>query len=405
MNNILAGKKILLGVTGGISAYKICYLVRFFIKAGAEVRIIMTPAAAKFVSPLALSVLSNYKVAINMFDDSDDSKKICVEAGTWHVNYGLWADVFIIAPATANTIAKIVCGISDNFLLSVCLAARCPIVVAPAMDKDMYENKITQNNINTLISRGVKIIPPAEGELASGLCGIGRMAEPEEIYDFIVDYFSKKSDLKGHNILVTAGPTRENIDPVRFISNNSSGKMGVELARAAAERGAKVTLVCGPLSVPVPPDIKIVHAVSASQMFGEIKKNLKEKNLVVMAAAVADFKPAVYSPSKIKKQNGNLLLPLEKTTDILEFLGKNKKKFKLFGFALETENEIANAKKKLKEKNLDMIVLNNPLQKNAGFNTDTNIVTLIDKKKTEKLPLLTKYEVANKIFDRYLELA
>ena len=405
MNNILAGKKILLGVTGGISAYKICYLVRFFIKAGAEVRIIMTPAAAKFVSPLTLSVLSNYKVAINMFDDSDDSKKICVEAGTWHVNYGLWADVFIIAPATANTIAKIVCGISDNFLLSVCLAARCPIVVAPAMDKDMYENKITQNNINTLISRGVRIIPPAEGELASGLCGIGRMAEPEEIYDFIVDLFSKKSDLKGHNILVTAGPTRENIDPVRFISNNSSGKMGVELARSAAERGAKVTLVCGPLSVPVPPDIKIVHAVSASQMFGEIKKNLKEKNLVVMAAAVADFKPAVYSPSKIKKQNGNLLLPLEKTTDILEFLGKNKKKFKLFGFALETENEIANAKKKLKEKNLDMIVLNNPLQKNAGFNTDTNIVTLIDKKKTEKLPLLTKYEVANKIFDRYLELA
>lgn len=340
-----------------------------------------------------------------MFDDSDDSKKICVEAGTWHVNYGLWADVFIIAPATANTIAKIVCGISDNFLLSVCLAARCPVVVAPAMDKDMYENKITQNNINTLISRGVRIIPPAEGELASGLCGIGRMAEPEEIYDFIVDLFSKKSDLKGHNILVTAGPTRENIDPVRFISNNSSGKMGVELARSAAERGAKVTLVCGPLSVPVPPDIKIVHAVSASQMFGEIKKNLKEKNLVVMAAAVADFKPAVYSPSKIKKQNGNLLLPLEKTTDILEFLGKNKKKFKLFGFALETENEIANAKKKLKEKNLDMIVLNNPLQKNAGFNTDTNIVTLIDKKKTEKLPLLTKYEVANKIFDRYLELA
>jgi len=273
------------------------------------------------------------------------------------------------------------------------------------MDKDMYENKITQNNINTLISRGVRIIPPAEGELASGLCGIGRMAEPEEIYDFIVDFFSKKLDLKGHNILVTAGPTRENIDPVRFISNHSSGKMGVELARAAAERGAKVTLVCGPLSVPVPPDIKIVHALSASQMFGEIKKNLKGKNLVVMAAAVADFKPAVYSPSKIKKQNGNLLLPLEKTTDILEFLGKNKKKFKLFGFALETENEIANAKKKLKEKNLDMIVLNNPLQKNAGFNTDTNIVTLIDKKKTEKLPLLTKYEVANKIFDRYLELA
>jgi phosphopantothenoylcysteine decarboxylase/phosphopantothenate--cysteine ligase len=399
---MLKGKKILVGISGGIAAYKICNLVRLFIKAGAEVRVIMTPSATKFVSPLTLSVLSRNEVIINIFNESDFSKAESVNAGTWHIEYGMWADVFLIAPATANTIAKIVCGISDNFLLSAVLASRCGIIVAPTMDEDMFKAQITQDNIKKLRERGIKIIEPIEGELASGLNGIGKMAEPEDIFEFVRLYLKDKKDLINKKVLVTAGPTVESIDPVRFISNYSSGKMGFEIAKAAFERGAEVTLISGPVNLSAHSKIKRIDVQSAQEMFTAVKDNIKGKDFVVMAAAVSDFKPKNISGRKIKSIN-EFNLSFSYTTDILHYLGKNKKRFKLIGFALETENEIANAKKKLKSKNLDMIVLNNPSVEGAGFGTDTNKVTLIDKKDVTELPLMSKRDVADSILDYYVK--
>lgn len=403
---MLKGKKILLGISGGIAAYKICYLVRLLVKQGAEVRIIMTPSATKFVSPLTLSTLSKNEVIINMFPDTNDySKTEKVEAKTWHVNLGIWADAFVIAPATANTIAKIAHGISDNFLLASVLACRCPIMIAPTMDDDMYKNPASQKNLQTLKDYGYKIIDPIYGELASGITGEGRMAEPEDILKFITDFLLKKNDLAGKKILITAGPTIEFLDSVRFITNSSTGKMGFELARAARDRGAAVTLITGPVSLNNIEGVKRIDVKTSAEMFTKVKANLKNKDLVIMTAAVEDFKPLNTSESKIKKEDSSkFIFEFEKTVDILEYAGKNKIGFKLIGFALETDNEIENAKKKLHRKNLDMIVSNNPKVPGAGFGTDTNIVTLIDKKNTNKLPIMSKYDAGNAILDKYLKM-
>ena len=403
---MLKGKKILIGISGGIAAYKICYLVRLLVKQGAEVRIIMTPNAAKFVSPITLSALSRNEVIINMFPDIHDlSKAEKTETGTWHVNLGIWADVFIIAPATANTIAKITCGISDNFLLTTVLASRCPVIIAPSMDDDMYKNPVTKENLEKLKNRGFKIIDPVFGELASGITGEGRMAEPEFIFDRIKEQLLIKKDLYGKKVLITAGPTVEFLDSVRFITNSSTGKMGFELARAARDRGAEVTLVTGPVSLSDIENVKRINVKTSEEMFKKVKSNLKNKDLVVMTAAVEDFKPVKTADSKIKKEGyDKFVFEFMKTIDILEHIGKNKSGFKLIGFALETDNGLENAKRKLKNKNLDLIVLNNPNNEGAGFGTDTNIVTLIDKKGSEALPIMSKYEVGNAILSKYLKL-
>lgn len=403
---MLKGKKILIGISGGIAAYKICYLVRFLVKQGADVRIIMTPNATKFVSPITLSALSKNEVIINMFPEiSDMAKAEKIETGTWHVNLGIWADVFVIAPATANTIAKIVCGISDNFLLTAVLASRCPVIIAPSMDDDMYKNPVTRDNIEKLKRIGYQIIDPVFGELASGITGEGRMAEPEFIFEKLKEQLLIKKDLYGKKILITAGPTVEYLDRVRFITNSSTGKMGFELARAAMDRGAEVTLVTGPVSLHDIENVKRINVETSDEMFKKVKSNLKNKDLVIMTAAVEDFKPVKTTDSKIKKEGmDKFVFEFKKTVDILEHIGKNKAGFKLIGFALETENGFENAKRKLKNKNLDMIVLNNPNTEGAGFGTDTNIVTLIDKKGSEELPIMSKYEVGSAILSKYLKL-
>lgn len=403
---MLKGKKILLGISGGIAAYKICYLVRMLVKQGAEVRIIMTPNAARFVSPVTLSALSKNEVIINMFPDLSDPLKIeKTETSTWHVNLGIWADVFLIAPATANTIAKIVCGISDNFLLTTVLASRCPLMIAPSMDDDMYKNPVTRDNLDKIRSRGYKIIDPVFGELASGITGEGRMAEPEFIFERLKEQLLIINDMSGKKVLITAGPTIEHIDSVRYITNSSTGKMGFELARAAKDRGADVTLITGPVSLSDVEGIKRINVSTSDEMFRKVKGNLKGKDLVIMTAAVEDFKPVRKENSKIKKEgNEKFVFEFTKTIDILESIGKNKSGFKLIGFALETDNGLENARRKLENKNLDMIVLNDPNVKGAGFGTDTNVVTLIDKKGPEALPLMSKYEVGNAILSKYLKM-
>lgn len=402
----MKGKKVLIGITGGISSYKICNLVRLFVKAGAEVKVIMTPSATKFVSPLTLSVLSRNDVVINTFPDIDDySKAEKSSLSTWHINYGLWADVFIIAPATANTLAKIEAGICDNFLLCTVFAARCPQILVPSMDEDMYNHRITQRNIENLKMKDFNIINPVYGELASGLIGIGKMPEPEDIFKYVNYNFFTDKDFSGKKVLVTAGPTREPFDPVRFVSNYSSGKMGFEIADAALRRGADVTLISGPVTLKESEGIKRININTADEMFYEVKKCFRKQDFIIMASAVSDFKPAKISDNKIKKENrGNLMVEFMKNPDILKFLGENKKKFKLVGFALETDDELQNAQEKFRKKNLDLIVLNNPTEKGAGFEKDTNVVNLIDKKGYEKLPLMTKSEVAYKILSKIKEI-
>lgn len=398
---ILKGKKILVGVSAGIAAYKISRLVRLLIKEGAEVRIVMTPDAAKFVSPVTLSALSKNDVIMNIFPDGEMKTLNKVETQTWHVNLGIWADYFIVAPATANTLAKIAAGMSDNFLLVTILATRCPIALAPTMDDDMYKNKITQSNINKLKSYGYRIIEPTSGELASGLVGMGRMAEPEVMLEFLRNEFAKKEDLKDRKILVTAGPTREYIDAVRFITNPSTGKMGFAIAQAASERGADVTLISGPVNLSIE-NVNRIDVETSDQMFNAVKKNMKSKDAIVMTAAIEDFKPMKISKQKIKKENFKNKINIEcgLSVDILKYLGENKKNYKLVGFAVETNNEVSNAMSKLKRKNLDFIVLNNPNVKGAGFGTDTNVASIIDSKSVNKYKKMTKLELADIILDK-----
>jgi len=395
MKQILKGKKILIGITGGIAAYKIHFIIRMLIKEGAEVRVILTPDAQKFVTPLSISTLSKNPVYTD-FQQLD---------GSWsnHVELALWADLLLIAPCTANTLAKIAMGLCDNFLMSVYLSAKSPVIVAPAMDIDMYKHPTTKNNLQKVESFGNHVIPSEKGELASGLIGEGRMAEPEEIFQHVEKLLnSKKYGLKDKKILITAGPTYEAIDPVRFIGNHSSGKMGFAIAEEAANRGAEVVLISGPSLVNTQnPNINLRKVVSAKEMMNEVFKFFHNVDVAIMSAAVADYTPKYYSENKMKKENDSeFSIELVKNPDILSSMGEKKKQQFLVGFALETDNEEDNARKKLMHKNLDMVVLNSLRDSGAGFGNDTNKISVFTKNgENINFELKEKRQVAVDILD------
>ena len=392
----MKGKHILIGVTGGIAAYKTAYLIRDLVKRGAEVKVIMTEKAKAFITPLTLATLSKNPILVDFFDPTN---------GAWnsHVSLGLWADAYVIAPATANTIAKMAHGIADNLLTTTYLSARCPVFVAPAMDLDMYAHPTTQENISYLKSKGVNIIDAASGFLASGLEGKGRMAEPEDIAEQVSNYFTSTQELKGKKVLITAGPTYEKIDPVRFIGNHSSGKMGYALAEECAARGAEVTLVSGPVQIKAKhPNIKTISVTSAAEMFEAASGEFDSANITILCAAVADFRPETQADEKIKREKDDLVIRLKPTQDIAANLGARKRDDQIMvGFALETNNEAENAQGKLKRKNLDFIVLNSLKDANACFGYDTNKITIIEKNgNTQAFELKSKTEVAKDIIDK-----
>ena len=395
---MLQGKKILLGVTGSIAAYKCILIVRQLIKQGAEVKVILTPAAKDFVSTLTLSTLSKNQVLVDLFDEN-----------TWanHVMLGRWADVMLIAPLSCNTLGKMAGGLCDNLLLATYLSATCPVVVAPAMDEDMWKHPTTKNNLDKLQSYGNLVIPVETGELASGLYGDGRMAEPESILEFLNNNFFIEKDLEGKRVLVTAGPTYEAIDPVRFIGNHSSGKMGIAISRELAKRGATVDLILGPSSLSVSyPRVNVVKVQSAEEMYQACLKRFEATNIAVLAAAVADFTPAVIAEEKIKKDEDKLVIELTKTRDILKTLGQKKRADQLLvGFALETNNEKAYALGKLKKKNADMIILNSLNDEGAGFGFDTNKITIFDRDNNEiAYERKSKQQVAKDIVDKIIDM-
>jgi len=393
---VLKGKKVLLCLTGSIAVYKSALFLRLLIKGGAEVKVIMTKGATNFVTPLTFSTLSKNKVLVDLFEEE-----------TWvnHVMLGRWADVMLIAPASCNTIAKMANGICDNLLLAVYLSSNCPVLITPAMDEDMWHHQLTRKNITTLEQNGAHFLPVNNGELASGLHGDGRMAEPEEMIKYLEFFFAKQSILKGRKALVTAGPTHEALDPVRFIGNNSSGKMGVAIAENLAKKGAEVKLVLGPAEIKVDEKINTVKVVSANEMYEACMEDFQSYDIIVMAAAVADYSPKTKSDQKIKKENGGFTLELIKTADILFEAGKIKSPSQtLVGFALETENEKENAINKLSKKNADMIVLNSLNDKQAGFGIDTNKITIFDKNKKEyQFAAKTKKEVAEDIVNTIIQ--
>lgn len=397
--SVLSGKNILLGVTAGIAAYKTASLVRLFVKAGAHVKVIMTPAAKDFITPLTLSTLSKNPVHSSFTNEEDEN-------ATWnnHVELGLWADYFVIAPATANTLSKMATGNSDNLLMATYLSAKCPVYFAPAMDLDMYRHASTKESFEKLKSFGNIMIPATSGELASGLVGEGRMAEPEDVLSFMEADILDGLPLKGKKVLLTAGPTYEAIDPVRFIGNHASGKMGFALAKVAADLGAEVILVTGPSHQQLEHSfIKVVPVVSAQEMYNACHDVFKEVDIAILSAAVADFKPKDVVRQKIKKKDAAMQIDLVPTQDILASLGEIKEHRFLVGFALETENELENAKSKLKRKNLDMIVLNSLNDKGAGFGKPTNKITIIDKDlNISEFDLKAKSEVARDIFNEIL---
>lgn len=387
---MLKGKKIIVGITGGIAAYKIPLLVRLLKKNGAEVQVVMTRFAHEFVTPLTLATVSGRPVLTDFFDKND---------GTWnsHVDLGLWADAMIIAPLTANSMAKMAIGMADNFLMTLVLSARCPIFFAPSMDFDMFQHPTTIENIKKLQKLGYHYIEPASGELASGLTGPGRLKEPEELLSELNFFFEQALTFKGKKVLISAGPTYEPIDPVRFIGNRSSGKMGLALAKAFSQKGADVELVLGPVSLETDfPGIHVVPVSTAEEMYNACTEAFENVDIAVMAAAVADFTPANVATVKIKKENGIEKIELRATSDILASLGKVKKGNQiLVGFALETDDELVNASKKLERKNLDMIVLNSLKDQGAGFGVDTNKITVLKKDGTSNtFPLKTKESVA-----------
>lgn len=397
---MLRGKKILLGITGGIAAYKTTFLVRLFIKAGAEVRVILTESAADFVSPLTLATLSKNPVLHSFIKEEEGTTD-------WnnHVEMGLWADLMVIAPATANTLSKMAHGTCDNLLLATYLSAKCPVFFAPAMDLDMYQHPSTKKSFDTLISYGNTMIPATSGELASGLHGEGRMAEPEDIVNFITEQLSKDLPLKGKKVLITAGPTYEALDPVRFIGNHSSGLMGFELARRAVELGADVVLISGPSSLDLEGErIQLERVVTADDMYIKAHEHFDDSDIAISAAAVSDYRPKETAPQKIKKDQDEMHLELVKNKDILLSLGQKKKAQYLVGFALETENEVDNAKKKLRKKNLDAIVLNSLNDEGAGFSKTTNKISFIDKNsEITAFDLKTKAEVAMDIWEEIIK--
>ncbi|WP_346860944.1 bifunctional phosphopantothenoylcysteine decarboxylase/phosphopantothenate--cysteine ligase CoaBC [uncultured Draconibacterium sp.] len=396
----LEGKNIILGITGSIAAYKAAMLLRLLIKEGAEVQVVITPAGKEFITPVTLSALSNKPVVSEFFGAND---------GSWnsHVDLGLWADIMLIAPATATTIGKMANGIADNMLVTTYLSAKCPVLVAPAMDLDMFAHPSTQRNISILKEYGNSIVEPGEGELASGLSGKGRMEEPEKILEIVVEQLSRKKKLLNKTVLVTAGPTYEKIDPVRFIGNHSSGKMGYAIAEELAKQGAQVTLVSGPVSVSTNNrNINVVKVVSAQEMYAASISAFKNCDAAVMCAAVADFTPVKTEDQKTKRGKENWNIELEPTKDIAAELGRVKtKKQVLVGFALETNDEVANAQKKLLKKNLDFIVLNSLNDKGAGFGVDTNKITIVDRNNNQKVfELKSKVEVAKDIVEKIVEV-
>lgn len=399
------GKKILLGITGGIAAYKSCYLVREFVRSGAIVRVVMTPSATKFVSPLTFSTLSRNPVAADIWssDQTTDS-----DIGTRHIDTANWPDVFLIAPASAHTISKLTHGSADTLVSLIALATRVPIILAPTMDADMYLNEVTKANLAALQARGYHVLQPDFGEHASGLSGPGRFPELESIVKQVDSILTGSyRDLRKKKILVTAGPTYEAIDPVRFIGNRSSGKMGFAIAGAAAQRGAIVTLIAGPVHLETPRNVERIDVESAQEMYGSVLSHAKRKDAIVMAAAVADFMPVAPAKEKIKKQTKGSVpdIVLKTTPDILATLGEKRVSKVLAGFALETDNDLENAKAKLREKNLDFIVLNSLQKRKPVFGSDVNNVTIIDRRgKAEQLPEASKFDVANRILDKVREL-
>ena len=391
---MLKGKKIVLGITGSIAAYKACLLIRCLIKRGAEVQVVITPAGKEFITPVTLSALTQKPVVSEFFSQKD---------GSWHshVDLGLWADAMLIAPCTASTLGKMAHGIADNMLITTYLSMKAPVFVAPAMDLDMYAHASTQDNIKLLQSRGVTIIEPGTGFLASTLEGKGRMQEPEQIANELEDWFAHRDgDLKDQRVMITAGPTFEKIDPVRFIGNHSSGKMGLALAQACLRRGARVELILGPTSLGITPSslLHVTNVESAQEMYDAATRLFPDSTAAIMCAAVADFTPADVADEKIKREGNQMILHLNPTRDIAAAVGKMKRNDqKLCGFALETHNALEHAKEKLSRKNLDMIVLNSLQDKGAGFRVDTNKVTLITASSTTPLPLMSKQEVAENI--------
>jgi phosphopantothenoylcysteine decarboxylase/phosphopantothenate--cysteine ligase len=398
--SVLKHKNILLGITAGIAAYKSANLVRLFIKAGANVKVVMTPASKEFITPLTLSTLSKNPVLSSFVNEEDDNQ-------VWnnHVDLGLWANIFVIAPATANTMSKMANGVCDNLLLATYLSAKCPVYFAPAMDLDMYKHQSTKLSLQKLTSYNNKLIPAGTGELASGLVGEGRMAEPEAIVKYIEKDILNQLPLKGKQILITAGPTYEAIDPVRFIGNHSSGKMGFEIANAAANLGAMVVLVTGPTHQDITNDsVKVKPVVSAEEMYNEVHKYFRSSDIAILSAAVADYRPKTIARQKIKKKEATFSIELEKTKDILKSLGEIKTTQFLVGFALETNNELEHAKGKLKSKHLDIIVLNSLQDKGAGFGGSTNKVTFITATgQVIEHELKSKAEVAKDLMQHILE--
>lgn len=397
--SMMKGKKIVLGITGSIAAYKAAVLTRGLIKKGAEVQIVITPAGKEFITPITLSALTSKPVISEFFSQRD---------GTWHshVDLGLWADAMVIAPATASTIGKMAHGVADNMLVTTYLSMKAPVFVAPAMDLDMFAHPSTQHNLDILRSYGNHIIEPAAGELASHLVGKGRMEEPEKIIEVLEAFFSRQEDLKGKRVLITAGPTYEKIDPVRFIGNYSSGKMGYALAEVCAERGAEVTLVSGPVNLQaVHPNIRRVAVESAEEMYRASVEAFPQADAAILCAAVADFTPEVVAGTKIKREKEDLVLRLKPTHDIAAELGRMKRDGqKLVGFALETNDELKHAQDKMARKNLDFIVLNSLNDKGAGFRCDTNKITIVEPQGATPYPLKNKQEVAADIIDKLVSL-
>jgi phosphopantothenoylcysteine decarboxylase/phosphopantothenate--cysteine ligase len=397
--SFLSGKKVLLGVTGSIAAYKSAYLVRELIKRGAEVKVILTPAARDFVSPLTLGTLSKNPVLSDLVKNE--------ESGVWnnHVELGLWADLMVIAPASANTLAKMAHGEADNLLLTTYLSAKCPVFFAPAMDLDMHAHGANQDNIKTLVARKNIHIPSESGELASGLEGEGRLAEPSAIADQIESFYRKRAPLVGRKVLITSGPTEEPIDPVRYIGNRSTGKMGASLVKIAIELGAEVEVVSGPVGLKYASEAKVTAIQTAAEMYDAVLQKFPDADIAIFAAAVSDYRPAKSFSEKLKKSNRELQIQLEPTRDILLSCGKNRKPDQiLVGFALETENGLDNARKKLEKKNCDFIVLNIQGEAGVGFGHDTNKVTFVERNNVKELELKSKEEVARDIFSRIIEI-
>ena len=394
---MLSGKCVVIGVTGGVAAYKMPNLVSMLVKLHAEVHVIMTANAVNFINPIAFESLTNTKCLVETFDRN-------FQFHVAHVSLAQKADVVMIAPASANVIGKLANGIADDMLTTTCMATKAPMYIAPAMNTNMFENPILQDNLKKLESYGKKIIAPASGFLACGTTGAGKMPEPADLLDYILKEIACEKDMVGKKVLVNAGPTREAIDPVRYISNHSTGKMGYAIAENALLRGAEVTLVSGPTSIAPPKFVNVINVVSAQDMFDAVTANAADKDIVILSAAVADYRPTEVADNKIKKKEGDMSIPLTRTKDIIATLGANKPEGQfLCGFSMETENMLENSKGKLERKNLDMIVANNLKVAGAGFGTDTNVITLITKEDVKELPLMSKKEAAAAILDTILE--